>query len=545
MSWLPRWFRRAEREHDLDRELAFHVDTRTEELMRDGHTRDEARRLALAEFGGYTPIREVTRDASGGRWLTDLWQDLKYTRRVLWANKTFTAAAVASLAIGLGANAAVFRVMDSLMFRPLPVESPNELFYVVSESAGESRFSHPAYLRLAEGVANQAQLTASSSGMTVQVTVNGVEQLVAAQLVAGNWFETLGVSPSAGRLLSPEDDRMNGSEGVAVMSDRTWTRHFARNPSVVGSTLMVNGAPVTVVGIAEPGFDGVFVASPMGLWMPTAAQPFIHAHPNVGNDNGDDTAPWMPQDGISWLSVWGRQQPGASRDAITRRLEDRYAQVLATRYESVEDPERRARLTSDRITVLDGAHGLSGTRERLGPALTILLGMSALVLIVSCANLANLLLVRGVARQREFSLRLAIGASRGRLIRQLLAESVALAALGGGAWTRAGHLGRTTAAPRGVINVDARAARSSARLAHSRVRHCRNTRDWSPVRSSSSDPPVEAGGRRGGAWFSRSGPGARPLSRGEGAGGRAGGVVVCAGRGRSVVHAELLSAGGA
>lgn len=431
MSWLSRLFRRAQREQDLDRELAFHVDTRTEELMRDGHTREEARRLALAEFGGYTPIREVTRDASGGRWLTDLWQDLKYARRVLWSSKTFTVAAVASLAIGLGANAAVFRVMDSLMFRPLPVEKPGDLFYVFSESAGESRFSHPAYLRLAEAVADQAQLTASSSGMTVQVTINGVEQLVAAQLVAGNWFETLGVSPSAGRLLSPADDRMNGSEGVAVMSDRTWTRHFARNPSVIGSTLMVNGVPVTVVGIAEPGFDGVFVASPMGLWMPNAAQSFIHAHPNVGNDNGDDSAPWIPQDGISWLSVWGRQRPGASRDAITRRLEDRYAQVLATRYESVEDPERRARLTSDRITVLDGAHGLSGTRERLGPALTILLGMSALVLVVSCANLANLLLVRGVARQREFSLRLAIGAARGRLLRQLLAESVALAALGG------------------------------------------------------------------------------------------------------------------
>ncbi len=431
IGWLRRVFVSRRLDEDLDRELQFHVDAHTDALMSEGHSRAEARRLALAEFGGMSPMRESTRDARGTRWLVDLWQDLRYARRVLLSSKTFTVAAVASLAIGLGANAAVFRVMDSLMFRPLPVTSPEDVFYLVSTNAEQSQFSHPAYLQLAEAAEGQAQLAAATPIATLQITVNGVAQLASAQLVSGNWFDTLGVSASSGRVLSEADDRAGGSEAVAVMSDRMWTRVFARDPAVVGSTLMVNGAALTVVGIAEPGFDGVIVASPVGLWIPAAAQPLVRYRSNVSTDNADESAPWVPQDGISWLMVWGRQRPGVDPTAMMRPLEARYAQILSARHAGIENPQRRERAMADRITREDGTHGLSGTRERLGPALTILLGMSALVLVVSCANLANLLLVRGMARAREFSLRLAIGASRSRLIRQLLAESLALAALGG------------------------------------------------------------------------------------------------------------------
>lgn len=430
IRWLRRVWSTQRLDGELDKELRFHVDARTDDLIRDGYAPDEARRLALAEFGGFEPIREASRDARGTRWLSDIWQDLRYASRVMWSHKVFTAAAVLSLGVGLGANAAVFRVMDSLMFRPLPVPQADELFYLESTTAQESRVSHPAYLRLA-AAAPHTTLAVATPITTMQVEVKGVAQLTSAQLVSGNWFDMLGVKPAAGRLLTPEDDRTDGREAVAVISDRMWTRSFARDPGIVGSTLMVNGAAMTVVGITPPGFGGVMVGSPVGLWVPVTAQPLVRHRSNVSNENADGDAPWVPQDGMSWLMTFGRLPSSADRDATMRAFADRYRQILDDRYASIQDPARKAELVSDRLLMKDGSQGLSSWRERLGPALQVLLGMSGLVLIVACANLANLLLVRGIARHREFALRLAIGARRGRLIRQLLVESLLLAFLGG------------------------------------------------------------------------------------------------------------------
>jgi predicted permease len=430
IQWLRRVFGTHRLDIELDKELRFHVDARTDDLIRDGHARGEARRLALAEFGGIEPIREASRDARGARWLVDLFQDFRYARRVLWSNKAFTAAAILSLGLGLGANAAVFRVMDSLMFRSLDVPHPDQLFYIESARAEESRFSHPAYLQLAAAVP-ETSLAVATPITTMQVTVDGVAQLTSAQLVSGHWFDMLGVTPARGRLLARDDERTDGGEAVAVMSDRLWSRMFARNPGIVGSTLMVNGAAVTIVGITPPGFGGVVVASPVGLWLPVTAQPLVRHRNNVQSDNADEGAPWVPQDGISWLMVFGRMPASLDRDTVQRNLAARYAQVLETRHAAIADDSRRGRLTDDRLVFQDGSLGLSGSRTRLGPALQILIGMSGLVLIVACANLANLLLARGIARHREFALRLAIGARRGRLVRQLLVESLTLAALGG------------------------------------------------------------------------------------------------------------------
>ncbi len=430
IQWLRRIWSKKRLEAELDKELRFHIDARTEDLIRDGHTPGEARRVALAEFGGIEPIREASRDARGTRWLSDIWQDLRYAGRVMWGSKAFTAAAVLSLGVGLGANAAVFRVMDSLMFRPLDVPHAAELFYLESSTAGESRVSHPAYLRLA-AAAPQATLAVATPITTMQVEVKGVAQLTSAQLVSGNWFDMLGVTPAAGRVLTPDDDRTDGREAVAVISDRMWTRSFGRDPGIVGSTLMVNGAAFTVVGITPPGFGGIMVASPVGLWVPVTAQPLVRHRSNSSNEDADEGAPWVPQDGISWLMAFGRLPAQADREVVTRAFAERYRQVLDDRYASILDPARKAELVSDQLLMKDGSQGLSGSRERLGPALQVLLGMSGLVLVVACANLANLLLVRGIARHREFALRLAIGARRGRLIRQLLVESLLLASLGG------------------------------------------------------------------------------------------------------------------
>jgi hypothetical protein len=218
MSWLRRLFSTRRLERDLDKELRFHVESRTEDLRREGVAPAEARRRALAEFGCVEPIKEAARDARGTRWVGDLGQDLRYAFRVMWSARGFTAAAIVSLGVGLGANTAVFRVMDGVMFRPLDVPRPSELFFLHSSLADESRFSHPAYVQLASA-SPTAILAASSPPTMMQVAIDGVAQLVTSQLVTGNWFDVVGISETAGRLLRASDDLGAGEPPVVVISE--------------------------------------------------------------------------------------------------------------------------------------------------------------------------------------------------------------------------------------------------------------------------------------------------------------------------------------
>ncbi|HUR19669.1 MAG TPA: ABC transporter permease [Vicinamibacterales bacterium] len=430
MNWLRRLMGTRRLERDLDKELRFHVESRTDDLTSQGVDPVEARRRALAEFGCYEPTKEAARDARGTRWLGDLWQDLRYTRRVLWSSKGFTAAAVLSLGVGLGANAAVFRVMDGVMFRPLDVPRPTELFFVSRSQASDSRFSHPTYLQLAKAVPGAA-FAVSTPPVPLQATIHGSAQLLTSQLVSGNWFDLVGVRAGAGRLLAPSDDRGEGEPLAAVISDWLWEQRFSREPSVIGSTLMVNGLAYTVAGIAQPGFRGLVVGTPSDLWIPVHSQYEVRHRSNAGSDNADGSAPWVPQDGMSWLVLLGRAPVTMDRTRLLATLEAKHQQILQARHESEQDAQRKARALRERLSLIDGTHGLSTLRERLAPALRVLMGMSLLVLIVAAANLANYLLARGAVRRREFALRLAIGARRGRIIRQLLTESLVLAGLGG------------------------------------------------------------------------------------------------------------------
>ena len=431
MNWMRRLLGTQRLERDLDKELRFHVDSRIDDLTREGVDRSEARRRALSEFGCYEPIKEAARDTRGTRWLGDLWQDLRYTRRVLWSAKGFTAAAVLSLGVGLGANAAVFRVMDGVMFRPLDVPRPQELFFVNRSLANESRFSYPTYLQIASSVPG-AIFAASSPPVTMQASIQGTARLVTTQLITGNWFELVGVRARTGRLLGPADDRGEGEPLAAVISDWLWERRFGREPSVIGSTLLVNGLAFSVVGIAEPGFRGLNVGTPSDIWIPVHAQHDVRHRSSASSDNGDTTKPWIAQDRVSWLTLLGRAPLSIDRGKLLAMIEAKHQQVIQARYKDDEGDARKARALAERVSLVDGTHGLSTLRARLAPALRVLMGMSLLVLIVAAANLANYLLARGAVRRRELALRLAIGARRGRLIRQLLTESLVLAGLGGG-----------------------------------------------------------------------------------------------------------------
>jgi predicted permease len=428
LRWLLRALRGARLDRELDRELRFHVDSRIQALLGQGHSPAEARRLALAEFGGMQPISEATRDARGTRWITDCRQDLRYGTRVLWSAKGFTLAATLSLGVGLGANAAVFRVMDSLMLRPLKVADPHELVVLHSSRAEESRFSFPAYTTLAS-VTSDVPLAAFTPVLTMQLDRAGVAHLTTTQLVSGSWFPVLGVGAQVGRLLQPSDDGDEGAPPAAVISDRFWSRHFGRSDAALGAAITVNGLSCTVVGVAPTGFGGLTVETPVDVWLPLRLQHDLRHRSSASVDDADPDAPWLLQDGVSWLRVIGRIPSNRSAEAVHQLLEARYQQILQARAADMANENRRRQLLDDRLLVEDGSRGISRLRINLSPAIRILMGLSALVLLVACANLANLLLARGAVRRREFALRLALGARRGRLVRQLLTESLALAGL--------------------------------------------------------------------------------------------------------------------
>jgi predicted permease len=433
MSWLKRLLGRAQLERELDAELRHHLDEEARRLEAEGLSREEARRRALAAFGGLDPIKEQTRDARGTRWLDDLGRDTRYALRLMRRSPVFTLAAVGSLAIGIGANTAIFSIIDALLLRALPVAAPAELYFLekgTGQNEPNRRFSYPLLLEFQRS-ATMARFAAASAPASMQVSADGSPELTAGQLVSGDWFDVLGLQPQVGRLISAADDTGEGRP-VVVLSDAYWTRRFGRDRSVIGKTLRVNGAAVTVAGVAPPKFDGLIVGSPMRLWAPTALQHALRSYSNASSNNADTRQPWIGQDGVQWLTVVARLPDPAARGAVEASLAGPLRQSIKTVFGDAPSDilERRLR---ERVWLVPGALGLSPMRDSFSGALRVLMATVALVLLVACANLASLLLARNTARTRELTLRLAIGARRGRLVRQLLTESLMLALLGGAA----------------------------------------------------------------------------------------------------------------
>ncbi|HZR22488.1 MAG TPA: ABC transporter permease [Vicinamibacterales bacterium] len=443
MNWMARVWHRDRMERQLDAELRFHVEQETTRLVAAGHSRAEAHRMAMADFGGIEPIKEQARDARGTRWLEDLGHDLRYAGRTMRKHPMFTIAAVLSLAIGIGANTAIFGVLDALLLRPLSVAAPRELTYVMRTGASQAdaslnsktRFSYPALVRYAEALQPARTPVAGMSSVTrMQLTTAGGDvgaELVLGQLVTGNWFTVLGVAPQAGRLMAESDDAAVPAQPVAVLSDRYWTRRYARDPSVIGSAIRINGYPLTIVGVAAPRFDGFIVGDPVDVWMPTGLQQQVRYASNADVTDADTSKPWRPQDGVGWLTLVARVPTSVSRGAAASAIELAFRRDVEARAATIKNPQQRAFALQTHATLADGARGISSLREQFGSAVVVLMATVALVLLIACANLANLLMARGAARSREFAVRLSLGARRSRLIRQLMTESLALSILGG------------------------------------------------------------------------------------------------------------------
>jgi putative ABC transport system permease protein len=422
--------RRSAVERDLADEIEDYLERGTAAGMATGLSREDARAAALRAFGGLEPRKEECRDARRVALIEHLVQDVRYAFRVLRASPSFTGVAVVSLALGIGANTTIFQLLNALRLRPLPVSRPHELVAVQIHDRGwppsnySSRYADLTY-PLWERIRDRQQAfagTAAWSHSTFDLAATGESRFVENGLwVSGDFFNLLGVKPALGRLFTAADDvRGCGAPGV-VLSYDFWRREYGGLRSVVGSTISVGHRPFAIIGVSAPGFYGVEIGRSFDLALPLCAEAIV----NAARNRLDAPSRW-------WLAVMGRLAPGVTRAqasahlaAISRGI---FAETIPPRY-TADDAGKYAAFT---LEALPAESGYSKLRAEYNLPLWMLLGLAATVLLVACANLANLMLARLGGRSREMAVRLSLGASRGRVVRQLLTESLVLSAIGTG-----------------------------------------------------------------------------------------------------------------
>jgi putative ABC transport system permease protein len=415
MSWWRRLRDRDRLERELSSELADHVERHVADLVALGIEEPEARRRAQLAVGGVEQVKEACRDARGTRWLEDFASDLRYAWRGLLQRPTFAAVAVLSLALGIGANTALFSIIDSLIRRSLPVREPERLVLL------EGSWTNPIWEQIRERQHELFDGAVAWSGADFDLAAGGEEKRVNGLFVSGSFFEVFGVAARLGRTILPSDDRWHaGTEGlVAVLSDGFWKRHYGSDPGVVGRTLHLNRAAFTIVGVAPPGFLGPEVGEPFDVAVPIATSSAVQ--PPL--DALEDRNYW-------WLEVVARRKPGQTVADATDALRAVQAPIRAATLPPRQTAERLAEYLREPFEMTPAAAGSSALRDRYRRPLFTILAVAILVLLVACANVANLQLARGNERRHEFRLRLALGASRWRIARQLLTESILIAGLG-------------------------------------------------------------------------------------------------------------------
>ena len=473
--WLRSIAARQRVERDLDAEFRFHLDEQIAENVAAGMSADEARAAAQRAFGSVAYLKEECRASLGLRLLDQLRQDARYTVRALAKTPGFTAIAVLTLALGIGANTTIFTLLDAVVLKPLPLPAVDELvaFHetgpegnadVTGGSGRYLRFSYPRFRRLEDALGSSGSLAAVTRGSRFIVRLPGSSQpqFLLAQLVSDRYFATLDVSAARGRVLTAEDA---GGALVAVVSDGFAKRLLGGAESAVGRSIAINGVDVTVVGVTPPGFVGIWTDSEADVWLPLALQQSLHYENNSSSyARIDTTRPWAEQDAVAWLTLVARI-PRANQPRAIAMLAGANQRALADLANLMDSPKARATMIAHRFEADPFARGFSGLRARFADALFALAAMVAVVLLVTCANVANLLLARAAGRTRDVAIRISLGATTARLVRQCLAESLVLALLGGAAgilvsrWTAAflarEVLARSGALP-GVFSVDVR-----------------------------------------------------------------------------------------
>ena len=428
------------RDEELAAEIEAHIAALTDDYIGRGLRPAAARAAARREFGGVDQVKEIYREQRGLPWIDALRHDLRDAIRACVKAPGFASIVILTLALGIGANTAIFSILNAVMLRSLPVSHPEELVVAAYQTPRDAvqRFSFPLFDRLrhaaAEAAGQDGQLAAMSRVARMFGRADGDvdAETISVQLVSGEYFSLLGVSSRLGRTLTADDNRTLGGHPVAVISDRFWRRRLGAAADVVGRGLTLNGARFTIVGVGPPDFAGVWLEAPADVWLPLVMQADVHYAQNYSSHNGEDDykSPWVPQEGIEWLQIIGRAG-SLARPRLTSRLSVPFSQDLERRVGSwgIKDAESRRAILQQQLTLEPFDVGFSNFRRQFGAPLRALLGATALILLLTCANVANLMLARGAARRREIAVRLSLGATRGRVIRQLAAEGLVLVAL--------------------------------------------------------------------------------------------------------------------
>lgn len=409
MSWWRRLLRKAELERDLDKELRFHFESRVEDLMRDGMSEQEARRRTRIEFGGLEQVKEDCRDARGTAWVEAIVADLRYAVRTLRKSPGFTAAVFGTLALGVGVNTAIFSVVNAVLLRPLPYAHPERLVWATEYFPKFNRATAfaPEYAAWKQQNTVSERFEAYVVGAGLNLTANNqTAERVQAGRVTPGLFPMLGIEPRLGRAFRPEEQEPDNSR-VAILSDALWRNYFHADPEVLGKPILLNGAPYTVVGVMPPGFLSPGAAD-TGIWLPDAV----------------DARSVVPGRAMKPLGgVIGRLKPGVTPEQARANL-----QVISRGMDNVYPAPWSAYHAAATVQVVALQQQLaSGSRI----AVYVLMGAVAFILLIACANVANVFLARSVARTRELAIRAAIGAARSRIVRLLLLESLLLGTAGG------------------------------------------------------------------------------------------------------------------
>ncbi|MGA2730001.1 MAG: ABC transporter permease [Terracidiphilus sp.] len=443
-SWCRGFIHRGRLESEMEAELANHLEARAADLIRGGCTPEEAARRARIELGPVLMHKEEMRASVGLRWIDELIGDLRYGVRRLRRSPGFSAVAVGSLALGIGANTAIFTVAQHMLLDRLDVPHPEQLrmFYlndahggVIDELWGwwddhpsggriTTSFTYPLYAELRSHNKSLADVMAFKPYGRMTVSIRGEAEEAEAEMVSGNYYSVLGVRPQLGRGIQESDDGEVGSGPVVVISDRLWTNRFGRATDVVGKSLLVNATPMTVVGVNPPGFTGAYSAQGTpDIILPFSMQPVV-----VPQELGSEKVPSLLQSkSLWWVLVMGRSKPGVS----TAKAEAELNVVLNAAVRATMPLKKDG--VPPQLLLKDGSRGQNPNTDDLEKPVYVLMALSGLVLLLACTNLANLLLARMGARQREMSVRLALGAGRWRILRQSMTESLLLSLMGGAA----------------------------------------------------------------------------------------------------------------
>ena len=421
LNLLP-WNRRR-LDHDLAREIDYHLDRRIADLMRSGWSAADARRAAGRELGGVTQVQEQVRDVWTWPWTDHLLRDLRYSIRTLRRSPGLTATAVLSLALGIGANTAIFSLADQVLLRTLPVPEPDRLVHLGWRGpslASEWGAGNLVSYALCKELQEQTQVLDGAfcrHPTSVDFATADTPTPIRSEIVSGSFFRVLGVRAERGRLIEASDDGAAGTHPVVVLSYNFWMSQFGGAPDVVGRKVFVSNYPMTVIGVASRTFVGVDPVQGPALWIPASMTPQVSR----------EIGPRFMDRRTAWMHAVARLKPGLTPEDAEARLRPWFKTVVESESQLEGFPrvsaEMRRQFLASTIAVDPAARGLSDQRYQLSRPLRVLLAATALLLLLACLNVAGLLLARGAARSRELTTRVALGASRGQITSQILIES--------------------------------------------------------------------------------------------------------------------------